>query len=171
MKVCDRCYVVLTGKEASRSNRQIIPSTKNPHQVILFGDFQLGMTRNRVWITLEEDFHLHIYGARLDDVEDSSINLTKVKKLALDEKCRLFTLHSRKGNHQFSIPNNHRLESSNSGALDKKLRENADALKTATDLWYTSISAAVESRLPDWWHEGKRVSSDSGYSEKSTPVE
>lgn len=139
--------------------------------MILFGDFHLGLSRNKVWIALDEDLHLHVYGARLDAVEEYSMDLTKIKKINVEEKTRLFTLQGRKGSHQFSIPHNHRIDSSNNEVLNQKLRANADVLKTIVDLWFSSMSLAMERKLPDWWHEGKRVSLDSGFSERLAPSE
>ena len=53
-------------------------------QTILFGDFRPVNSGTIIWIALQEDYQLHIYGAKLDQAEEYAIRLPDLLELHLE---------------------------------------------------------------------------------------
>ncbi|CAF4293434.1 unnamed protein product, partial [Didymodactylos carnosus] len=83
-RVCDACYNELTAvtkqspiiTSSPRPRVQLVNVTRDPDQTILFSDFRYDS--KSLWVALQEDLELHVYGARLDKAEDFSIKLKTI---------------------------------------------------------------------------------------------
>ena len=82
--------------------------TRNETKGILFGDFRCISSNSIVWIDLQEDYHLHIYGARLDQVEDDSINLPEIRKMSFSEETKTFVLLGKDRPYRLTMESNHK---------------------------------------------------------------
>lgn len=158
VRVCDECF-----DEFNNRPRKLTLTTRRIDKTILFGDFLSTKTGNIVWIALEEDHQLHVYGARLDQVEDYIISLVACRKLTFHSFIRTFTFEDRDRIYQFTIEPSHRIELPNNDELRDRWKTSFDRLSFSVNLWFEAIQLAKSKCLPGWYLQ-KRISSDSGVS-------
>ena len=137
--------------------------TRKPDQTILFGNFFSHTTESTVWISLEEDYQLHIYGAELDQVQDYVIPLFKCQKLIFFYRTRTIVCHEDNKIDQFSIESSHRLKFSKNDDVYRRWKESKEKLSFCAQLWFEAIELAKKKSFPDWYI-AKRTSADSGVS-------
>ncbi|UJR15044.1 hypothetical protein I4U23_002017 [Adineta vaga] len=163
VRVCDTCYTHFTGTILSK-NTSIWPKlTRDIDETVLFGDFRTNNSGTVIWIALQEDYQLHVYGAKLDQAEDYAIRLPDLLELQLDNETRTFTLRETTKTHTFSLEVNHQITYQKSDALNENLKNSANKTTFYTDLWFAAMQLARSTTLPTWYIR-KRDSSDSGVS-------
>ncbi|CAF1574678.1 unnamed protein product [Adineta ricciae] len=163
VRVCDTCYTHFTGTVLSKNTSVWPKPTREVDETILFGDFRTNNSGATVWIALQEDYQLHVYGARLDQAEDYAIKLSDLLDLQLDKDSRTFTLRETTKTHTFSLEVGHKITYKKSDVLDEKLKNSTSNLNFYTDLWFEAIQLARSTTLPTWYVRN-RDSSDSGVS-------
>jgi hypothetical protein len=156
IRVCDTCYTVATG--INRHSISSIKITRNPSKTILFGDFRCISSNAMVWIELQEDYQLHIYGGKLDQVEDYSINLLELREILFIEPTRTFILNGKEKRYKFSIELKHQND-----YIDEDMKNIHDKPSFYAKLWYETMKSARLKTLPLWYIK-KRHSADSGIS-------
>ena len=161
VRVCDLCFTTFTG--INRNSMRISKSIRDPNKTILFGDFRCSSSKSIVWIDLQQDYQLHIYNGKLDQVEDYSINLSELIDTLLTEVTQTFALKSKDRTYRFSIEFNHQITYQKNDDIDKKLKTTVNKLLFYTNLWYDAIKAARIKTTPSWYVR-KRDSADSGIS-------
>lgn len=163
VRVCDKCYTFFTGFNLNK-NTSIWPKpTREVDQTILFGDFRGVQSGTVVWIALQEDHQLHVYGGKLDQAEDYAIKLPDILDIQLESETRTFTLRETTKTHVFAIDSAHQIVYEKNELLDEKLKNSESRLMFYTNLWYEAMQLARSTTLPDWYIR-KRVSADSGVS-------
>ena len=155
-RVCDTCFTLATG--INRRSISSIKITRNPSKTILLGDFRCLSSNTIVWIELQEDYQLHIYTGKLDQVEDFSINLLELREISFLEETRTFVLNGKEKRHKFSIELNHQND-----YIDEELKTIPDKPSFYAKLWYESMQSARLKTFPEWYIR-KRSSTDSGIS-------
>ncbi|CAF0862570.1 unnamed protein product [Didymodactylos carnosus] len=151
-RVCDVCYTELATPTkhasftASSARTQSQGVTRDPDRTILFSDFRY--ESKSIWMALQEDFILHIYGARLDKAEDFAIKLDTICDCLCDRETYTITIRETITSkpHVFVLDTTHQM--------------------TYFDAWCEAIEAARASTCPSWYTK-KRDSSDSGVSTRS----
>lgn len=161
VRVCDVCHQNLTG--INRPLPICVRATRDPNKTILFGDFRYFLTRSVVWIELQEDFHLRIYGGKLDIVEDFSINLLEINDILFMRETQTFILNVKDKTYKFSLEINHQLKYPKNDYIDKNLKNTANKLFFYANLWYDTMQSA-RLRTTPLWYIRKRDSADSGIS-------
>jgi hypothetical protein len=111
-----------------------------------------------VWIELQEDYQLHIYGGKLDQVEDYSINLLELREILFIEPTRTFILNGKEKRYKFSIELKHQND-----YIDEDMKNIHDKPSFYAKLWYETMKSARLKTLPLWYIK-KRHSADSGIS-------
>lgn len=163
VRVCDRCYTHFTGSVLSK-NTSIWPKpTREVDQTVLFGDFHTQNSGVNVWIALQEDYILHVYGGKLDQAEEYSIKLFDLLELTIDIETRTFTLRETTKNHTFHIESNHQIVYEKNDILEDKMKNSDTRLTFYTNLWSEAMQLARSTTLPEWYTR-KRDSADSGVS-------
>jgi hypothetical protein len=163
VRVCDTCYTHFTGSVLSK-NTSIWPKpTREVDQTVLFGDFRTVNSGMIIWIALQEDYQLHIYGAKLDQAEEYSIKLPDLLDLQVDFENRIFTLRETTKTHTFSLEHNHQITYQKSDFLNDKIKTFDTKLTFYTNLWHEAMQLARLTALPEWYIR-KRDSADSGVS-------
>ncbi|CAF3803728.1 unnamed protein product [Rotaria sordida] len=163
VRVCDTCYTHFTGTELSKNTSIWPKTTRDIDRTILFGDFRTVNSGTNIWIALQEDYHLHIYGAKLDQAEEYSINLCDLIELQLESDTRTFTLRETTKTHIFAIDLNHQIRYEKNNLIDEKLKNFDNKLTFYTNLWLEAMQLARSTTLPEWYIR-KRDSADSGVS-------
>lgn len=162
VRVCDHCYMIATGQ-----SRPIImsplKSTRHSNEIILSGDFRCHSTNSIIWIDLLEDYQIHVYNGRLDQIENYSIYLPDLRDLILNEETRTFLLIGKEKKWKFSIELNHQIFFQNNDYLDDNLRKRSNKLLFYAKLWFDTMQLARLKTLP-LWYTRKRDSADSGIS-------
>ena len=162
MRICDICYLDLTG-----INKNFVLSakiTRNPDKTILFGDFRYVSSKSIVWIELQEDYCLHVYGAKLDQLEDFSIDLTELTEILLIRETRTFVLKRENEAHTFSMELNHQITYPKNDYIDENIKNTTTKFEFYLNLWYETMTSARLKILPSWYSR-KRDSADSGISD------
>ncbi len=163
VRVCDTCYTHFTGTFLSK-NTSIWPKpTREIDQTIIFGDFRTVNSGGIIWIALQEDYQLHVYGAKLDQAEDYSIRLPDLLDLQFENETRTFTLRETTKTHIFTIETNHQIFYQKSDSINEKMKNSDNKLTFYTNLWHEAMNLARSTTLPVWYIR-KRDSSDSGVS-------
>lgn len=155
-RVCDTCYTLATG--INKISIPLVKITRNPSKTILFGNFRCVSSNAIVWLELQEDFHLHIYSGKLDQVEDYSIHLPDLKHITLIEEVRTIILHGKEKRYKYSIESNHQND-----YTDTNLKHIHNKMAFFTKLWYETMLIVHQHTLPLWYIQ-KRHSADSGVS-------
>ncbi|UJR31635.1 hypothetical protein I4U23_019117 [Adineta vaga] len=158
-RICDTCFSYFTGKK-----KDFISSTKNlrnPYRTILFGDFEYASTNSTVWIDLQEDHHLYIYGAKLDLVEDFMIDLTQLCEMSLNEKTYTLIMNTKDKVYKFTLKRNHQITYLESNRINQNMMCAMNKSLFYAKLWYDSIQLARLKVVPSWYIR-KRDSADSG---------
>lgn len=137
-----------------------IKRLRNPNRTILFGDFENVATRVIVWIDLQDDHYLYIYDAKLDQVEDFSINLTELCEISKNEETCTFILNTKEKVYRFALRPNHQLLIEND-QINKRMMDSNNKSSFYVKLWYDTIQLARLATVPTWY-EQKRHSTDSG---------
>ncbi|CAF3708277.1 unnamed protein product [Adineta steineri] len=163
VRICDTCYTHFTGTVLSKNSSIWPKATREIDETILFGDFRAVNSGTTIWIALQEDYQLHIYGARLDQAEDYSIKLPDLLELQLDEDTRIFTLRETTKTHIFCLDTKHQINYQKNDSIDEKIKNSTNKLKCYTDLWFEAMQLAQSTSLPVWYIR-KRDSADSGVS-------
>ncbi|CAF4538087.1 unnamed protein product [Rotaria sp. Silwood1] len=163
VRVCDTCYTHFTGTELNKNSSIWPKATRDIDRTVLFGDFRTVNSGTNIWIALQEDYQLHIYGAKLDQAEEYSIVLSDLIELHLESDIRTFTLRETTKTHIFAIDSNHQTIYQKHELLDEKLKNSDNKLTFYTNLWYEAMRLARSTTLPEWYIR-KRDSSDSGVS-------
>jgi hypothetical protein len=156
VRVCDTCYTLATG--INRLSISSIKTTRNPSKTILFGDFRCISSNSMVWIELQEDYQLHIYAGKLDQVEDYTINLPELRDITFLEATRTFLLNGKDKRHKFSIELKH-----HNDYIDEDIKNIQDKPLFYAKLWFEAMQSARSKTLPLWYIK-KRHSADSGIS-------
>ena len=60
-----------------------------------------------LWFELQEDYYLHIYGGKLDQVEDFSINLSELREIYFLEETRMFIFKGKDKRYKYALEFNH----------------------------------------------------------------
>ncbi|CAF1238296.1 unnamed protein product [Adineta ricciae] len=158
-RVCDTCFTYATG-----TTKNTVSPTKrlrDPDRTILFGDFENVPTSVIVWIDLQEDHYLYIYDAKLDQVEEFSINLTELSEMSKNEEtCTLILNHNEKV-YRFALRPNHQLTMIENDQINKSKMDSNNISSFYVKLWYEAIQLARSATVPTWY-ERKRHSADSG---------
>ncbi len=163
VRVCDTCYTHFTGLVLSK-NTSIWPKpTREIDQTILFGDFRAINAGLTIWMALQEDFQLHIYGGKLDQAEEYAIKLSDLLDIQLESDTRTFILRETTKTHTFTIDSNHQIIYEKNDILDDKMKNSDTKLIFYTNLWYETMQLARSTTLPEWYIR-KRDSADSGVS-------
>ncbi len=163
MRVCDTCYTHFTGTVLSK-NVSIWPKpTREVDETILFGDFRTINSGVLIWIALQEDYQLHIYGGKLDQAEEYAIKLPDLIDIQLETETRTFTLRETTKTHIFTIDSSHQIIYEKTDLLDEKMKSSDTKLIFYTNLWFEAMQLARSTTLPDWYIR-KRDSADSGVS-------
>ena len=155
-RVCDTCYTLATG--INKISIPLVKITRNPSRTILFGNFRCLSTHAIVWLELQEDFHLHIYAGKLDQVEDYAINLPELRNILLREEIRTFVLYETDKRYKYAIESNHQND-----YTDANLKNLSNKVAFFTKLWYDTMQIVRQRTLPLWYIQ-KRHSADSGIS-------
>ncbi len=153
VRVCDICVI----KNPLTSTKTL----RNPNTTILFGDFHYISSNSIVWIDLQEDHQLHIYGAKLDQIEDFSINLTELRELTFIEKTRTFVLNTNDKLYKFTIELNHQIIFQENDYIDKTVKNTNNKSIFYANVWHEAMKSARSKTVPSWYTR-KRVSADSG---------
>jgi hypothetical protein len=159
VRVCDICYKYFTDviKNSISSTKKL----RNPNTTILFGDFHCISSNSIVWIDLQEDHQLHIYGAKLDQIEDFSINLPELRELIFIEKTRTFVLNTNDKLYKFTIELNHQIIFQENDYIDKNVKNTNNKSIFYANIWHEAMKSARSKTVPSWYTR-KRVSADSG---------
>jgi hypothetical protein len=163
VRVCDTCYTHFTGTFLSKNTSIWPKATRELDQTVLFGDFRTVNSGMIVWIALQEDYQLHIYGAKLDQAEEYCIKLSDLVQLEVDMANRIFTLRETTKTHTFSIDANHQIIHPKSDTLNNAIKNFDTKLAFYTNLWKEAMELARNITLPEWYIR-KRDSADSGVS-------
>ena len=163
VRVCDTCYTHITSIHLSKNSSIWPKSTREVDQTILFGDFRTVNSGTNVWIALQEDYQLHVYGAKLDQAEEYSIALPDLIGVELELSTRTFTLRETTKTHIFAIDPNHQTIYKKNDYIEGQLKNSSNELTFYTNLWYETMQLASSTTLPEWYTR-KRDSSDSGVS-------
>jgi len=163
VRVCDGCYTHFTGTSLSKNTSIWPKSTREVDQTILFGDFRTINSGVIIWIALQEDFQLHIYGGKLDQAEEYAIKLPDLLEIQLEADTRTFTLRETTKTHTFTIDSNHQITYEKNDLLDEKMKNADTRLIFYTNLWHEAMELARSTTLPEWYTR-KRDSADSGMS-------
>ncbi len=156
VRICDTCYTFATG--INRQSISPFKTTRNPSKTILFGDFRCVSSNSTVWIELQDDYQLRIYGGKLDQVEDFSINLLELRDMSFLEETRTLVLHGKEKRYKFSIELNHQND-----YIDENIKKINNKPLFYAKLWYDAMQLARLQKLPLWYLR-KRDSADSGIS-------
>jgi hypothetical protein len=163
VRVCDACYTHFTGMSISKNTSIWPKATREIDQTILFGDFRTINSGIIIWIALQEDFQLHIYGGKLDQAEEYAIKLPELLDIQLESDTRTFTLRETTKTHTFTIDPTHQIFYEKNDLLDDKRKNSDTKLIFYTNLWLEAIQLARSTTLPEWYTR-KRNSADSGVS-------
>lgn len=163
VRVCDACYTHFTGIAVTKNAATLIKPTRDIERTILYGDFRMTSGNEVVWISLQEDFHLHVFGGKLDQAENHAIKLSDLVDIQLDNDTRTFTLRETSKTHVFILESNHLIFYEKNDLLDEKLTNAGTKLNFYVNLWFEAIQLARSTTLPDWYIR-KRDSADSGVS-------
>ncbi|CAM4746628.1 unnamed protein product [Rotaria magnacalcarata] len=163
VRVCDTCYTRFTGHVLTKNSSIWPKATRDVDRTILFGDFRSVSSGTIVWIALQEDFQLHVFGAKLDEAEDYCIILSDLRDLQFEADTRKFELKEITKNHSFAIDSNHQITYPKSDFIDEQLKTVDSQLTFYANLWYETMQLARSTTLPDWYIR-KRDSTDSGVS-------
>ncbi|CAF3455254.1 unnamed protein product [Rotaria socialis] len=163
VRVCDTCYTSFTGHPLAKNSSIWPKTTRHVDQTILFGDFRSVSSGTLVWIALQEDFQLHVFGAKLDEAEDYCIILSDLLDLQFEAETRKFELKETTKNHSFAIDSNHQITYPKSDFIDEQLKTTDSKLTFYANLWHEAMQLARSTTLPDWYIR-KRDSTDSGVS-------
>lgn len=161
--MCDTCYTYFTGTVLSKNTSIWPKATREVDQTILFGDLRAVHSGTVVWVALQEDYQLHVYGGKLDQAEDYAIKLPEVLDIQLEAETRTLKLRETTKTHVFAIDSNHQITYEKNDILDEKLKNSESRLIFYTNLWYEAMQLASSTTLPDWYVR-KRDSADSGVS-------
>ncbi|CAF1530682.1 unnamed protein product, partial [Didymodactylos carnosus] len=170
-RVCDACYNELTAvtkqspiiTSSPRPRVQLVNVTRDPDQTILFSDFRYDS--KSLWVALQEDLELHVYGARLDKAEDFSIKLKTIHECSYDYDSHTITIRetSTSKPHIFVFDTTHQIYLPKNDIIANKIEEKSkiqSGYDTHFDLWREAIEAARTSTYPPWYIN-KRDSLDS----------
>jgi hypothetical protein len=163
VRVCDTCYTSFTGTILSKNTSVWPKPTREVDQTILFGDFRSVQSGVVIWMALQEDYQLHIFGGKLDQAEDYSIKLPELLEMQLEAETRTFTLRETTKTHVFTIDSNHQIVYEKNDILDEKSKSSESKLMFYTNLWFEAMQLGRSTTLPDWYIR-KRDSADSGVS-------
>ncbi|CAF0824211.1 unnamed protein product [Adineta ricciae] len=158
-RVCDKCFTYATG-----TTKNIVSTTKrlrDPNRTILFGDFENLATNVIVWIDLQDDHYLYIYGAKLDQVEEFSINLIELCEMSKNEETCTLILNYNEKMYRFAIRPNHQLMTIENDYINNSKMDANNISSFYVKLWYEAIQLARLATVPIWY-ERKRQSTDSG---------
>ncbi|CAF2737564.1 unnamed protein product [Rotaria sp. Silwood2] len=161
VRVCDLCYRNFTGIDRNRFSCQKI--TRDENKTILFGDFRLLPSKSTNWIELQEDYQLHIYGGKLDQVEDFSINLSELIKIVFMQDTLKFILNGKDKTYQLSMEMNHQIMYPKNDYIDKNIQNTNNKLLFYANLWNDTMQLA-RLKITPVWYTRKRDSADSGIS-------
>ena len=128
-RVCDTCYTRFTGTVLSKNTSIWPKATREVDETVLFGDFRAVHSGSIVWIALQEDYQLHVYGGKLDQAEDYAIKLPELLEIQLESDTRTFTLRETTKTHVFTIDSTHQMVYEKNDLLDQKLK-NSDSKLT-----------------------------------------
>lgn len=163
VRLCDMCYTHFTGIFVSK-NTSIWPKpTREPDQTILFGDFRLVQSGTIIWAALQEDYQLHVYGAKLDRAEDYAIKLSDLLELTFDAETRTFTMRESNKTYTLAIDASHQIILPKTELIEQKMKNVEIKLAFYADLWHEAFELARSTTVP-LWYTRKRDSSDSGVS-------
>ena len=163
VRVCDKCYTSFTGMNLNKNTSVWPKPTRDVERTILFGDMRGVQSGTVLWIALQEDYQLHVYGGKLDQAEDYAIKLPEVLEFQLESETRTFTLRETTKTHVFAIDPTHQIVFEKNELLDEKLKNSENRLTFYANLWLEAMQLARSTTLPDWYIR-KRVSADSGVS-------
>ena len=163
VRICDACYTHFTGLLLNKNSSIWPKPTREIDQTILFGDFRPLNSNTVVWISLQEDFQLHVYGAKLDEAEDFSIRLPELLDYQFEADTRTFSLRETTKMHTFILELTHQITYQKHDTLEERMKGHESKPAFYADLWSRCIQLARLSTLPDWYTR-KRDSSDSGVS-------
>lgn len=163
VRICDTCYTHFTGTNLLKNSSIWPKTTRDVDRTILFGDFRSVSSGTIVWIALQEDYVLHVYGAKLDVAEEYSIALSELIELKLESETRTFTLSETTKTHTFAIDSNHQIVYPKNEFLDEKIKTADNKLTFYINLWFETMQLARSTTLPEWYTR-KRDSADSGVS-------
>ncbi|CAF1168020.1 unnamed protein product [Rotaria sordida] len=161
VRVCDLCYRNFTGIDRNPSTCQKI--TRDENKTILFGNFRLFPLKPIIWIELQEDYQLHIYGGKLDQVEDFSINLSELINILFIQETQTFILNGKDKTYRLSMEINHQIIYPKNDYIDKNIQNTNNKLLFYANLWHGTMQLARLKTTPVWYTR-KRDSADSGIS-------
>ena len=162
MRICDICHQDLTG--VNKNFALSAKRTRNPDKTILFGDFRCISSKSTVWLELQEDYCLHVYGAKLDQLEDFSIDLTELNDILLLRKTQMFVLNGKNEAHKFSMELNHQIAYPKNDYIDENINNTNIKFEFCLNLWHETMTLARLKTIPSWYSR-KRDSTDSGISD------
>ncbi|CAF4667476.1 unnamed protein product [Rotaria socialis] len=160
-RICDLCYDNFTG--IKKHPKICLKITRDPNKMILFGDFRYFQSKSIIWIELQEDFQLHAFGAKLDQVEDFSINLLELNEILFIKETQTFILDGKDKTYRLSLEINHQIAYPKNDYIDKNLQNTNNKLFFFANLWYDTMQSA-RLRTTPLWYIRKRDSADSGIS-------
>ncbi|CAF1356720.1 unnamed protein product [Rotaria magnacalcarata] len=160
-RICDLCYDSFTG--IKRHPKLCLKITRDPNKMILFGDFRYFQSKSMIWIELQEDFQLHAFNAKLDQVEDFSINLLEINEILFIKETQTFILDGKDKTYKLSLEINHQITYPKNDYIDKNLQNANNKLFFFANLWYDTMQSA-RLRTTPLWYIRKRDSADSGIS-------
>ena len=163
VRVCLTCYTDVRRQKAAREIQHQLVTTRRPGRTILFGDFRLDSSGSVVWVALEEDYRLHIYGAKLDEVEDDSIDLCDLLGLSYYAVTRTFSLHGISRTYRLTLEETHKTDFAGNVYCTEKIQQAKYPLVVYAELWLEAMRLARKRTVPSWY-VNKRNSADSGVS-------
>ena len=137
--------------------------TRRPDRTILFGNFSMDSSGASVWVALEDDYRLHLYGAKLDEVEDDSIDLCDLLGLSYYGVTRTLVLHRISGTYRLTLKETHEIDFAGDDQCATKIQQATSALDAYAELWLEAMRLARQRTVPSWY-VNKRNSTDSGVS-------
>lgn len=154
VRVCDQCYSNSTG--IHRYSIVSCQITRNPNRTILFGNFRCLSTSTNVWWELQDDFILHIYGGKLDQVDELAFDLPELRDFQSNEETRMFIFMTKDKRYKYILESNHE-----NNYQEENIQFYRNKILFCVRLWYDAIQLARVKKLPIWYME-KRHSADSG---------
>ncbi|CAF1594046.1 unnamed protein product [Rotaria sp. Silwood1] len=161
VRVCDQCYKHFTGIDRNRLSSQKI--TRDENKTILFGDFRFFPLKSIIWIELQEDYQLHIYGGKLDQVEDFSIDLSELNNIIFVQETQTFILNGKDKTYRLSMEINHQTIYPKNDYIDTNIQNTKNKVLFYANLWHDTMQLA-RLKITPVWYTRKRDSADSGIS-------
>lgn len=160
-RVCDTCYEYVTG--VSRHSAPPARQLRNPHRTILYGDFEYTTAGASIWVDLQDDHRLHIYGAKLDQLEDFAIDLTEFRDITLKEKTCTIVVNANDKTHKFTVRENHQVVVAENECSNQPVPGTMNKALFYAKMWFDAMQLARFKAVPAWYGR-KRDSADSGIS-------